>query len=367
MKVEKLSLPPLMRLELFVASLLPAIAILSIGIVGTHWLIPAYARTFIIILLLCTLALFFAEFTFISFVHETLKKQCSDLITVCQDYQAGNKQKRAQLQGGQDLITTLAQAINTLLDFVAQQEKQQLLAQKSLLEKSEQPYRQRLKQLAHEIAPVMDADLRQKIMITDGDLGVVIDACNYLIEGFVQQIKWTRQASEQVIKGAHEMVACSLEFAQTIETQMKRLSGAIETGEKSVAFVQRLSDILQLCINLLLDMQAPQGSGDTDEYAGYPMIIDSTSPQPRPLSRRAERLNADMQQQVQLLEEALQAIQEHTVTAESMIADLYSFAQHIDHSSSSVLSTAEHIGSLATHAERWRASVAMFLLPTEAY
>jgi hypothetical protein len=367
MKSRQLTLQPLMRLELFIASLLPAVAILSIGVVGTRWIMPAYAGPFIIILLLCTLALFFAEYTFIASMHETIKQQFSDLIAVCQDYQAGNKQRRAQPQGDQNLITTLAQAINALLDFVTQQEKRQILAQKGMEERSEQFYKQRLKQLAHEIAPVMDGDLRQKVMIADGDIGVVIDACNYLIEGFVQQIKWTRQASEQVIKGAHEMVECSIEFAQTIETQMKRLSGAIETGEKSVAFIQRLSDILQLCVNLLLDMQAPLGPGDTDEYPRYPMLVNGSSQEHQPVPRRAERFNADMQQQVQLLEEALQAIQEHTVTAESMIGDLYSFAQHIDHSSSAVLNTAEHIGSLATHAERWRASVVMFLLPGDTY
>jgi hypothetical protein len=95
------------------------------------------------------------------------------------------------------------------------------------------------------------------------------------------------------------------------------------------------------------------------------MIVDSTPQVNKPSNRRLERLNADTQQQIQLLEEALHTIQEHTVTAESMIGDLYSFAQCIDQSSSAVLNTAERIGSLATQAERWRSSVATFLLPGE--
>jgi hypothetical protein len=50
-----------------------------------------------------------------------------------------------------------------------------------------------------------------------------------------------------------------------------------------------------------------------------------------------------------------------------LIGDLYSFRQRMDHSSSAVLNTTERIGSLATLAERWRASVATFYLPGDAY
>jgi hypothetical protein len=319
-------------MDILLASLLPVAAVLVVGVVGSRWIMGTYIALFIIVFVLCSLVIFGLEYALITSIKGDMRRQ-----------------------------------LNSHLDFVAHQEKQKILSQ-APADKSEQVLQQRLKQLAHEVAPVMDADLRRKAAIANGDLGVVIDACNYLIEGFAQQIKWTRQASEQVMKATREVVDSSIEFAQVTETQIQRLSRITETGEKLVAFIQRLSNILQLSVDLALEMQDHrQELGDTDKHPRYPVIVDSTPLTHNSSSSRAERFTVDIKQQIQLLEDALRAIQEHTVTAESMISDLYSFRQRMDHSSSAVLSTAERLGSLAALAERWRSSVATFYLPGDAH
>lgn len=326
---EPLTSPPLMRTELLLASLLPSAAILVVGVVGTRWITGSSIALFVIIFLLCALIIFGLEYALLASIKSDIGKQFSSLPNVAHQEQPPARSP---------------------VPPPASEEKSEL--------------QQRLKQLAHEVAPVLDADLRQKAAIANGDLGVVIDACNYLIEGFSQQIKWTRQASEQVMNTTREVVDSSIEFAQITETQMEHLSRTIETGEELAAFIQRLSNILQLSVDLTLEMQDGQELSDTDKYPLYPVIVDST---PRTHSSSQERFSGDIKQQIQLLEDALQAIQEHTIIADSMIGDLYAFRQRMDHSSSTVLSTAERVGSLAALAERWRSSVATFYLPGETH
>ena len=358
---ENLTLQPLMRLELLLASLLPVTAILLAGVIGTRWIMPAYIGPFTIIFLLCTVVIFLCEYTLIFSMQRSIKDQFSGFIAVCQAYQTGNKESRVLVQDNQDLTATLAQAINSLLDFASQQGEQQVV-QKYASEPAEGLLKKRIKQLAHEIAPVLDADLSEKVTIADGDIGVVIDACNGMIEELVRQIKWTRGASEQIISVTREVVNSSIEFAQTIETQMIRLSITTETAEKLVAFVQRLSGTLQLSIDLTLEMQTQleqSRKSITDKLSHSPKIVDSTP--------QTHDQQESLQQQTQLLEEALHATRENTKIAESMIGDLYAFAQQIHQSSTAVLSTAERVDSLATQAENWRTSVAVFHLPGEAY
>jgi hypothetical protein len=361
--VGSLTLQPLMQLELLVASLLPAAAILFVGAIGTRMITPTDVEPFVLAFLFCALAIFGGEFVLISTMQRATKGQLADLTTVCQAYLAGNKEKRVPIHGDHELTTTLAHALNSLLDFVVQQENQQT-SQKNVSEQSEELLKGQLKQLAHKIAPVMDGDLRERVEIATGDIGIVIDACNYLITQLVQQINWTRHASEQVINATREMLDHSIEFAQSSETQLLLLARTTETQEKLVAFMQRLGSTLQLCIDLAQETQIFLEQRDnlvTNNSSHYPIIVDSTSP----ADSQFKQPEAGTRQQVRLLTEALDTIREYTAIAEYMVGDLHTFAQHIHHSSAGILNMAERTNSLVPLAERWRNSVAAFYLPGE--
>jgi methyl-accepting chemotaxis protein len=362
--IESLTLQPLMRFELVVASLLPAAAILFVGVIGSRMITPTNVGPFVMVFLFFALAIFGGEFALISMMQRAMKGQLSDFTTVCQAFLAGNKEKRATVRGDQELTATLALALNSLLDFVVQQENQHA-SQKGVSEKSEELLKGQLKQLAHKIAPVMDGDLREKAEIATGDIGIVIDSCNYLITQLVQQIKWTRRASEQVINVTREMLDHSIEFAQSSETQLLLLARTTETQEKLGAFMQRLSSTLQLCLDLAHDRQIRSEQRDepvTDSTAPrLPRIVDSTLAKDSHLKRP----EVDIQQQAQLLTEALDTVREYTAIAEYMIEDLHTLAQHIHRSGATVLSIAERTNSLVPLAERWRNSIAAFYLPGE--
>ena len=363
--IESLTLQPLMRLELLVASLLPSAAILFVGVIGIRMITPTYVGPFVMAFLFCALAVFGGEFALISMMQRAIKGQFSEFIAVCQAYLAGNKEKRVAVHGDHELTMTLALSLNSLLDFVMQQENQQA-SQKNVPEKSEELLKGQLKQLAHKLAPVMDGDLRERAEIATGDIGIVIDSCNYLIIQLVQQIKWTHHASGQVINVTREMLDHSIEFAQSSETQLLLLAQITEMQEKLVAFTQRLRSTLQLSIDLARDIQTQLKQRDnfiTDNSSHYSIIVDSTPS----TDRQLKQIEINTQQQAQMLAEALGTIREYAVIAEDMGEDLHTLAQHIHHSSTDILNIAERTNSLVPLAERWRDSVAAFYLPGDGY
>jgi methyl-accepting chemotaxis protein len=206
----------------------------------------------------------------------------------------------------------------------------------------------------------MDGDLRVKATIFAGDLGIIADVCNYLVEELAQHIKWTRYSSNQVITVTRDLIERSIELAQSSETHMLRIAETTETVEKLVAFIQRLGDILQLSVDLVQGTQSHlQEKRVYGENGARGIRIMDSAPHTDQL---LDQLDTDTQRQARMLESALSATQEHVTLAESMIEGLYVFAQRIHESSTQVLSTAERVGSLVTLAEQWRSSVASFQL-----
>ncbi|HLZ63261.1 MAG TPA: hypothetical protein VKR06_40530 [Ktedonosporobacter sp.] len=407
---EQFPLKVLMNLELLVASLLPASAILLIGVVGSRFIVPAFAGNFLFFFLLTALIVFFAEFALLATMQRAIKAHFSNLIAVCQAYLAGNKERRAALHGDQDLTTLLAKALNALLDSVArpvaqvppqqapqpvpypmgqqipqpapypmgQQAPQQVpqsvpqpisfaapkptaqpVTQKRPVVQDETPLKRQLKQLVEEINPVMDADLSVKATVAAGDVGIVADICNYLVEELVQNVQWVRFASEQIITATHNMLDHSIELAQTFENQIGQLSQVTETVETLVTFIQRLSNTLQLSADIA-----------HEDYEHVKEQMNGTNSQLAHMLNNTQAhaaLEQDTQRQIELLDQALEGTQEHTALAESIIGDLYTFAQRMHQSSTGVLNTAERIGALIALAEQWRNSVSAFELPGADY
>jgi hypothetical protein len=366
-----LSFQSITLIELFVASLLPAAAMLLVGTIGTRLLLSASIGPFVLIFLFGAVAIFLGEFFLISTMQKVVKGQFFDLIDVCHAYVAGNKARRATIHENEGITTALAKALNALLDSIPQQGQQEAFQTVSPVQSNEGTLQTQLKQLIREIAPVIDADLRVKMKPAAGDIGKAITIYHYLINELIQHIRQTRAATDQITSATREIIDRSIELANTSETLILSLSQTTEKAEQLVAFIQRLGSTLQLCVDITHDTQTDKQRkiqlddtlDDTlkEELPEQALIVDSISPE----SMRYEQLKADMREQSNILEQALNATQEHTVIAESIIGELYSFAQSIHHSSTDVLHTTEKMSSFVALAKQWRHSVTAFHLPED--
>ncbi len=358
--LRQLTLKPLMYLELLIAAILPVVAILIVGVVGTQQIPGASVNVFLLVFFICVIAVFFGELAILLLLQNAMKKQISEVTVTCQEYMAGNKQSRMSVRGD-DELTLLSRTLNMLLD------RQQNLSQEeyAALKNETQQITNQIQRLVAELSPVVDGNLRVRAAVVPGNVGVVADVCNSLIEELVQLAKWTRFASDQVISSSRNLLDRSIELAQTTETQMVRLSQTTESVEKLVAFIQRMSSTLQLSVDI-----TQESFNYLQQHRNYLMRNDKTvilrsDSSFSQANTLLDRLLANMQRQTRLLTDVLQTTQGNTSLAESVIGDLYTFAQQIQQASTGVLKTAERISSLATLAERWRNSVASFQLPDD--
>jgi hypothetical protein len=362
-----LSFQSIILLELFIASLLPAAVMLLVGTIGTRLMLSASIGPFVLIFLLGAVAIFLGEFFLISTMQRATKGQFFDLIDVCHAYVAGNKGRRATIHEDEGITTALAKALNSLLDSLPQQGQYEASQIASPAQSSHEPLQARLQQLIREIAPTLDADLRVKIKPAAGDIGNAITIYSYLINELIQHIRQTRLATDQITNTTREIIDRSIELARTSEMLILSLTQTTEKAEKLVAFIQRLGSTLQLCVDITQDTgtltRQKNELDDTleEEISSQIIIVDSIPNE----NQQYEQLKADVRQQASLLEEALYATQEHTIIAESIIGELYNFAQSIHHSSTGVLHTAENMGSFVTLAMQWKNSVEAFHLPED--
>lgn len=362
---KSVSLRSMLQTELFIASLIPVAAILVIGAAGSGQVAANNVFSFFFMIFLAIIIVFACELGILLLLQRTIKQPIAELIVTCQEYIAGNKARRAIIAGN-DELASLAGMLNGILDTV--QREQQFITENTRSEQLQADGQ--MKQLVRELEPVLNGNLDVKAAVTTGTLGMVSDVCNYLIEELVQLVKWTRYSSDQVIGTTGDLLERSIDLAQTAETQMLRLSHTSEAIEKVVAFIQRMSSTLQLSVDIAQEIRvqlqtqkrqsANQGNRNqarnTEEATLVPL-------QPTPTF--LEKLDAETQRQVKLLEDVLQSTQDTVSVAESTIGDIYFFAQRIHQSSTGILKTAERVSTLVGLAEQWRSSIAEFRLPEE--
>lgn len=361
---DNLTRKQLMQLELLIASVVPAAAVLVVGVAGTA--VNFNYIFFTLDVLACAIAVFFGERSIILKLQRSMDEQLTDLITACQEFIKGNHDLRVSMPGD-DQLTLLASTLNSLFDYhkasanspkekpavrdIAVQTNHVNQSSKELARISEQ-----LEQLVDDLSPALDGDLRVQSFIADDtddeSIVLVADLCNALVEKLVQFTRWTLYASDRVISTSRNVLDRSLELAQSTETQMLHLSQMTAAVEKLVAFIQRMGSALQLSFEMaqeaytyLQEKQAVSNPGGTASLL-------------KQLARNSQR-------QKQLLEEILESTHNNTTLAESAIGDLYTFAQQFHQSSTTVIKTAESINSIVTIAEDWRNAADALYLPDD--
>ncbi|BCL78089.1 hypothetical protein ccbrp13_05540 [Ktedonobacteria bacterium brp13] len=352
----------LIRQLLLLAPLLPTAAVLLVGAYGTQRMAPEHMLSFVIFFLLCALAIFVATRKVMSMLQSTINKPYEELTNACRELLQGNEHKGIVPPGGRE-VKELAKVINALL------EKQVLLAQqaapsplRSMVTSTQTQsneaalLNQQLTTLLSELTPVVSGDLRVKTSVPKGYVGVVADTCNSFIEELAQFVRWTRYASQQVTSSSRGILDRSIEMTRTIETEMHRLSTTTQSVEEIVAFVQRLSNTLQLSVDIAQELQTQLNESGTGTYMERTIIRYSTDATP------LAQLTIEAQRQTELLEETLSSTTETSIRAEALIGELYAVAQHLHHSSVDILRTAERINELEQLAERWNTAAEAFTI-----
>ncbi len=355
---ERFTHKELSNLQILLASVIPVAAVLIVGAYGTQRMAADQLMFFIIVFLLCAIVTFVGEQKIISMIQHAMSRQCAELTMACGEFLAGNKERRVTILGDGELAD-LAQIINMLLEQHLQALQRSATPavaapatpprQTAAVQSDEAAILNRqLLKLLNELAPIADGDLRVKTSVPAGYVGVVADTCNSLIEELAQFAKWTRYAAQQVMTSSQSILDRSIEMAKATESQMHRLSQTTGNIEEIVAFIQRLSNTLQLSAEVAGEIYHHlQEKTDTHEQ-----ILDA------PLSH----LTNEAQRQSELLDSVLDATEETSSLAESLIGDLYTVAQQIHQSSTGVLKTAERISELAMLAERWHNAAEAFTL-----
>jgi methyl-accepting chemotaxis protein len=359
---ESLSRKQLMQLELLIASVVPAVAILVVGVAGTA---VAFNWFFVTLdVLTCAVAVFFGERSIILRMQSEMDEQLISLITACREYIKGNTHTRVSMPGD-DQLAQLASTLNNLFDH------QQTIANRSQnnpstdVAKIQQPdqtseqidqLHEELEQLVDDISPALDGDLRVQSYIVedtaDETVAMVAELCNSLVTTLVELTKWTLSGCGKILKTSRKVLDRSLELAQSTEAQMRHLSQMIAAVEKVAAVIQRIESGLQLHVDMVEET--------------YTHLQESKAiAKSREAYELLEQLISNTQRQIQSLDEIVESIHNTTTIAESAIRGLYTFAQQFHQSSTVVIKTTENINAIVTIAEDWFKNSEQLSLPEE--
>jgi uncharacterized phage infection (PIP) family protein YhgE len=332
-----------MRFELLVASALPVVAVLVVGVTATKQMTGLDSHSLLSVMIISAVCAFFGELYLTRLMQHLTRKQYDELVAVCQAYVAGDRTRRPIIHGD-NALRELASALNAVLDAAS---KAPPLAADSYASREMLELNRQVQKLVQDMTPVTEGDLRVKAEVFPGNIGAIANICNSFVEALVDLIRWTRYSAEQTISRTNNLLENAIELAQTAEAQMLRFSQTTEAVERLLAFIQSLNGTLRVSSEVVQEMQTCVQQLDAAQL---------------PDTAR-ERLNASIQRQSELLQEALQATQTNASLAESMVSGLYVFAKRIHQSSTGILKTAEQLNALSSLAEQWHQSVSALRLP----
>ena len=324
------------------------IGVLSIGIVGS---IQIEARFYIGCVLFIAIIVFYSEKAIVDHMQSNANKKLALITKYCQIFMSGERSIRIECPEG-DNTKELVDVINQLLEQYKTHLEQNYTVQQ---EELHGVYRQ-LNQLASEIKPVLDGDLRVKSTLQTGSLGAVAEVCNGLIEDLGRLIHWTQYMASQVLQITHSHQSRIGEWAQMTETLKSSLATMTETIERLVAFALRLDSALQAGIDngeeILLSIQHEKA-----DSTHASTILDEAA--------FLNHLTVDTQEQIKLLTEIASSAQDIAEIAEPLLGELYTFARQFDQSCSLVVKAAEGSSSLAMLADNWSQAAQAFSVPED--
>jgi methyl-accepting chemotaxis protein len=372
-------------LELLAASTLPMGGILVVGVIALKQMGNADADIllFLLILLACTLGVFFGELFLLRFLERERRMRVAELVAVCKAYLTGERERRAVVSGD-DMLDTLVSTLNTLLDWAAREIKTQESGQlktsrpgepaklsSGLVASNESLQERQLQRLVCEVSSVLAGDLRVQAAVPPGQVGILASVCNSLVEQLAQLVAWVCYSSDRVQGTTRALLDHSIQLTQMVETYHKHFSEAPEVTEKLKAFMQRVSDTLQVDAQIVQQIQAQIQSVQQQER---PAVGEEQPATRRRAKTRATDLPADllthlnehMERHSQLLAEIFHAAEAHTNEVETINTRIDEFAQQLQQLCSDLLGPVEDFNMLGTLAGKWHGMVVGLQLPEDA-
>lgn len=357
---ESLSRGQLMQLELLIASVVPAAAILLIAVAGLA--VNLNYIFFTADVLICAITVFFGERSIILRMQREMDEQLIDLINACQEFIKGNTDLRVSLPGD-DQLALLASTLNHLFDHKqtltnrpAKDNNEAKTHSANQTSKEIDLIHEQLEQLVDDISPALEGDLCVQSYIaedtSDESIAMVADLCNALVGILIDFIQWSFSGCNKMLKMSRKVLDRSIELANTAEKQMQHLSQMAAAVEKLGTLIQRIGNDLQLQVDMTEETYAhlQESKAVAQSQESYDIL---------------EQLMTNTHRQIRLLEQIIESTHTTTTIAESTTGDLHTFAQQFHQSITEMIKTAENINSIVTTAEDWFKNAEQLSLPEE--
>jgi hypothetical protein len=281
-----------------------------------------------------------------------------EMTSICQAALEGDYGARlSSNEAADDELALASKTVNVLLDTYAYAQKN-LQARHHELEKL---YDQ-MEQLAYEIKPTMDGDLRARSNVTEGIPGNIAAICNALIEDTAQLVQWTQYMSSQIIQTTHRLMGHSMDIAQVVEDLVRQHTSTTSTIEALVAFTQRMESTLFSNTEVFQENWAHLQRSQPLLNSNTPLPTSSTIARAQAINALSE-LRTDMPRQIRLMGDLLQNTHEAISNAEGTLEDLYGFEKRFYNINGTVAQFANMISALATLANNWRQAAENYALP----
>jgi hypothetical protein len=288
--------------------------------------------------------------------------QCTDLITACQEFMLGNKDRRAGITG-EGKLAVLTHTVNMLLD----QQEHLLLPEPArnkhdlfLQENDVVMLNRQIGWLTEALRPALDGDLRVQANIRGENVEVLARMCNELVEKLALFTRWILYISEKVLSTVHTLSDRSLEIAEATETRLFHLAEMAKKADTMAEFMQRTQEALHkssIALQSLSDKVQQEKTVAAHIHAsnGIPEDISLEQGERQTGSEKTiEQFTSDIEEQRQHLNDFLVLTQKTKKLQASLSADIVTFSQAIHQSSMQFLEASEQVHSLIAHAERWR-------------
>jgi hypothetical protein len=366
--------------ELLTASILPVSGILLAGVMALRQVASADKdiSLLLLILLACALGVFFGEVSLLRFLEQERRVQIAELAATCTDYLTGNQQRRAVISDNEPLAK-VASALNALLDRATvetrtapsqetNQSNEPSKALSNLVIANDQPQQKDLQQIIDELTSILNGNLRICTTIPSGQIGVLADVLNNLVAQFTELVAWTYYSFGLMVETKRALLESSSQLTQTLEAHLQHLSATAGSIERLVTFMQQLKNTPLIDPELVREIHA-----QTQLQEEHTQTEEGQPPKRKRAKARATQLSADLlirlnesiEQQSQVLEATSHTAEEHSIEAESLMAEMYETSQTLRHLCAPLFRSIESFNGLITLAAQWQDMLAGYQLPEE--
>lgn len=175
----------------------------------------------------------------------------SPLINVSQSAQkvaAGNLAVRAQLQGGVE-TRTLAKSFNNLVERV-----QALLKEQEDTSEQQRQQREKLEeevgQLMNDLEGAAEGDLTVRARLLEGDVGIVADLFNMVVENLQETARQVKQAASRVSDALGDNDIEIHHLAQSAIAQAEEIQATLNSVEEMTRSIEEVADNAQKAANI---------------------------------------------------------------------------------------------------------------------